>query len=926
MNFNWAFLDLETTGLDSSRDKVTEIAIIIKMSDGTRKTYETFVNPGVSVPAHITDITGIDDSMLINAPYPEEILDKVSDLLKGKVIVAHNASFDQKFLENMMGETLNNRWIDTLELTKILFSKVASYSLRYLIRKFNLECSPSHRALADTEALEKLFFYLLEKANSFSLQDIQEIYYCLKDEERGLSLLFEDILNGKLISYNFNQPITYKKSKKKDSIENCNGRKLQEWSPEELVKMFKPEGVVARGLKAYQERPEQIEMMRAVAKAFSQERYLLVEAGTGVGKSLAYLVPSLAWAITHQEKVVVATHTIALQEQLFRNDIKFLKQNLPFFFKAAVLKGRSNYLCLYKWKLIKDKITTLNWSEKIFLARIANWVSKDGTGDKDTIALKGWEQELFSQMSSSRESCLGAQCPFTGECFYQRAKEKANGADVIIVNHSLLLSDAKIGDYILPKYNYLVIDEAHHLEDEGTRQFTETFSLREFQKKINQLVRKKGAGFRKPGLLYIWSNYRALPPEMLPEVKKLVKAAEEIARTIIKKTDDLNQYVLTQRQFEKARINMETRSQKGWENLKILFENVFVHTEDFLNNLYQLHNRLAEDCSETKWEDSLKDLMMYRAEIKEDLGLAKRFFNTSEEKYTYWMEVNQKRNELFLYITPVDIGEIFNELLFSVKTAAILTSATLCIGEKFNFLLDRLGLMEDLVDTQRISSPFAYEEQSLLLIDNSLPDSVSTSEEVYNLALKEALLDILKATNGRTLVLFTAHRQLQSVYKYLKKPLQNKGIEIYADGIDGNRTTLLEEMRDNSSAVIFGTNTFWEGIDLPGDFLTAVIIVKLPFWPPNLPLVEARVEAIQKEGKDGFYNYSLPQAVLRFRQGYGRLIRSVNDWGVVVILDNRLVKKRYGKVFLKSLPQNNYIIGDTNKIVENILNWFKKFS
>ena len=923
MGLDWLFLDLETTGLDHLRNKVIEIAVIFSQKDGSKKTYTTLINPGVSVPPLITSLTGINDAMLINASKPEEVANQVRPILEGKIIVAHNAAFDVRFLETLVGP-FRNKYIDTLELAKILFPHLSSYSLRYLVSNFSLQCEPSHRALADTESLEKLFFYLRAEAEKLTLLEIQDIFYFLQDEDRGLKLFFEEILDEKIRTFNFDQSIS---NQKISSEEDCPVKPREinvVWEPEKLLQMFKPGGCIAAGFENYQERSEQIKMVKAAAKAFQQNRMLVAEAGTGVGKSLAYLVPALAWAVSQQEKVVVATYTIALQEQLWHSDIQFLRKYLSFDFDAAVLKGRSNYFCLYKWQTFKEGVAKLSWHDKVFMARLAHWLAREDAGDKDTITVRGQEAEIFSLLASSRENCLGGQCPFFKKCFYQKAREKAQNADLIIINHSLLLSNVKTGDAILPEYHTLIIDEAHHLEDEGIKQFTETFSLREFQKNIN-LVRKKKEGFKKPGLSYIWHNYFYLPPEVLPDVKKLMNDLEVCQQKISQKIEQITEYLNTQQNMA-IRINQEIVQENWWGDLKLLFENLQISAEELLGKLTQLYNRLEADCSELAWENSLKDLRMFMGEINENLKLVKRFFHINEEEDIYWLELNVSKKELLLHITPLNIAECFSEFLFSPLNSAVLTSATLSVAENFNYLIEQLGLPGEYVDTLKIPSPFLYDEQSLLLIDSSLPDPSRTEEDEFDAALKEALKEILQATGGRTLVLFTSHKQLQKMYFSLKNLLQEKGLELYADGIDGHRFLLLNELKNNPAAIVFGANTFWEGIDLPGSFLTSVIMVRLPFWPPHHPLVEAKLEAIKMEGKDGFYDYSLPQAVLRFRQGYGRLIRTIDDWGVVVILDNRLLKKRYGKVFLKSLPQQNYQAGSTHEIVDKIRNWFKSWN
>lgn len=924
MGFTYLFLDLETTGLDYLQNKVIEIAAIIQQENGSKDTFTSLINPRVSVPPQITFLTGINDVMLKDAPESEVVANQFRPMLNGKIIVAHNAVFDIKFLETLVG-SFPNKYIDTIELAKILFPNLLSYSLSFLVNYFSLNCSPSHRALADTLALEKLFYYLLDEAKKLSLQEIQDIYYFLQDEKRGLTLFFEEILNEKIRTYDFTQVLNKSKVKREECSEKCINQGEVLWEPAQLLQMFKDGGCIAKGFVNYQERPQQMQLLKAVVKAFQQQRFLIAEAGTGVGKSLAYLIPSLTWAVSQQEKVIVATHTIALQEQLWQSDINFLRKHLPFNFKAAVLKGRSNYFCLNKWSSFKDNVTKLSWMEKVLLARLAHWLTGKGSGDRDTITLRGQEAEIFSQLASSRDSCLGIQCPFySSECFYQRAKEKAQAADLLIVNHSLLLSNIKTGDAILPEYRNLIIDEAHHLEDEGIKQFTETFSLREFQKGINQ-IKKRKEGFKKPGLTYIWNNYSRLPQEVLPDVQKIMNDLESCSQSINQKINQIGE-LLSSEQNMTIRITKEIYQQNWWENLKLLFANLHISAEELLDLLAHLHNRLESDCSELVWENALKDLRTYMGELKEEIKIFTRFFHKIEEEYIYWLEANCTKRELLLHITPLNIAGCFSQFLFSSLKTTVLTSATLSVAENFNYLIEQLGLPNEYVDTLKIASPFLYEEQSLLLIDSSLPDPARTKEDIYNSALKAALYEILQATGGRTIVLFTAHKQLQNMYYSLKNPLKEKGLELFADGIDGHRIRLLMELKNNASAIVFGANTFWEGIDLPGSFLTSVIMVRLPFWPPNHPLVEARLEAMHTQGKDGFFHYSLPQAVLRFRQGYGRLIRTIDDWGVVVVLDNRLLKKRYGQVFLQSLPQQNYQVGSTQDIVDKISNWFKNWN
>lgn len=924
--YDWVFVDLETTGLNPALDRIIEVAAVRLSGDGSRETFQRLVNPGLPVPEYITRLTGIDTGMVADAPSFEEIRAPLLRFLEGGVIVAHNAGFDVSFLQAALGHALPNNCVDTCDLARLLFPNVSSYSLRHLVRTLQIEEIPAHRALEDTLALEALFIKLMEKASLLSLPESREISCFLQGTENGLATLFEDILREKIKQYDFASPSPAKRKGRQAGVVPSTGSAGWSWDIGVLEKMFLPGGAVAGALHLYQKREQQVRMVKAVAKAFVQERHLLVEAGTGIGKSLAYLVPALAWACSHGEKVAVSTQTIALQEQLFRSEIDFLKKNTGIPFKAAVLKGRGNYICLRKWRLAGNDLTHHTKPEKILMARIGLWLRQDDSGDRDYINLRDWEADMYDQLASSGESCLGSKCPDAGECYYQKAKQAAQQADLVIVNHALLLADLKLNEAILPKYKYLVVDEAHHLEEEGTRQFSAVFSWRDFKKRISQLQSRRDL-VKKPGLLFLLKQ--RLPAlkhsgsELAGEIGAAVNEAQDILTAINIIFDETEKFFLEKQAPEVIRVREEVREQEWWRNLALLFDNLWFKTADLIEKLEQLGKRLAPEFREQDGEESLREQHAALDILKADCELVRRFFHAEQEPgMVYWLERDPARNDLRVYITPLRTDQIFHDFLFAVKDTVILTSATLSVEGNFAFLVEQLGIPPELADTLCLPSPFAYEEQALLLVDNSLPDPARTGEEGYNLAIAEALLAVLRVTGGNSLVLFTSHKQLRSMYERLAEPLRRHGLELFADGVNGRRNNLISELKNNSQAVVFGASAFWEGIDLPGRSLTALVIVRLPFNPPNLPLVEARSEELQKEGKNGFYHYSLPQAVLKFKQGYGRLIRTMDDCGVVVVLDNRLVSKNYGRTFLNSLPNYRHFAGSTKDLTRRIEEWF----
>lgn len=965
LNKNWLILDLETTGLNPKTDQIIEIAAIRLGADGSRQEYETLVNPGVKISPAISQLTGITSEMTRTAPGLSEAAEPLLALMGDCLIVAHNAAFDVEFLtQGLSLDIPRSRVVDTLEFAKILFPQLTSYSLRSLIGCFGLNAAPSHRAIQDTLALEQLFVHLIQTAEALPRRVVSDITQCLGDQE-GLGMIFRNITVGSSARASGSRgnragasagggagtetPLTGLPSTGIPSTEagffaedappdpsgfedldlaGSEAGPAFVWDAGRLEAMFRPGGAFAAGMALYQERPQQIEMFKAVAKAFEASSHLIVEAGTGVGKSLAYLAPALAWAVSMEEKVVVATHTIALQEQLRNSDIGFLRNQLPFPFKAAVLKGRGNYLCVSQWEALQDRAADLIWGERVFLARLIYWIRSGGSGDVDHINLLGAERDWFSQIASSRDTCQSGQCLHYKNCFYQKARQAATAADLIIVNHSLLLSDARMEGNLLPKHDYLIIDEAHHLEEEATKQFTETFSVKEFTKKI-QMLHKRRDAFGRPGMIVYLRQYADYWPDKFERLIRLLEKLEPVVQTVLSRGDEVQKLLYRQVVPETARITDQILEAPWWLEMSLVFDNLRTQCVDLDRILGELTEVLTGDAGESLDESYVKGRLALFEQIQADIRVLNLFFNRSDLGdgigYVYWLEQTPRKTDLLLHKTPGDVSAYFQKHLFSLKASVVMTSATLSVDGSFEYFMSQVGLTPEEADTLLLHSPFLYREQSLLLVDSSLPDPAQTGEALYSMALTEAMGKILTVSGGRTLVLFTSHRQLRAVYEALCDPFREKGVELFADGVNGSRKSLLEELKRNDKAVVFGANTFWEGVDLPGLALTSLIIARLPFWPPGMPLVEAKIESLAQDGKDGFRHYSLPQAVIRFKQGYGRLIRSIDDWGVVVVLDNRIVKKRYGRTFLQSLPDSRRLTGDTLFVTDQMAKWRQQF-
>lgn len=875
------FIDLETTGLNPDCDKIIEIAAVWYEANGSKNIYQKLIDPEVEIPEFISRLTGIDNAMVDYAPRAEEIVKEVDKLFENKIIVAHNARFDVSFLEKLLSKKLDNKIIDTLDLCKLVFPEFDSYALRSIAAFFGFATQSDHRALSDVEILISVYDIIYENIKNISITVLEELKSLLWHEKYALSFPFAEVLNEK-ISNNYEIVFDKKPSKQFTEIVRGTPKKNLSWDISAMEKMLIRGGEISNSIDGYEERKSQIIMMKAVAKSFQQSRHLIVEAGTGVGKSMAYLLPAVLWSLTQDEKVIIAAHTIALQEQLLNKEAVFLKYDIDLEFKTAVLKGRSNYFCMSKWLSYKSNAIKYSWNERIFTARICIWLSREHAGDRDYINLNDWENDIYMQLSSTAESCLGKGCPNINMCFYDNAKQAAHQANVVIVNHSLLLADLKNAESILPVYSFLIIDEAHNLLDEGKKQFSEIFSLREYAKNI----------------VFIQ--------------KKLAKSNNNHIQRINEIIREIREYHLAEGMTDSILISQDKTGEKWWSHLRASCENLVLNTTYLLEEII-----LMEE------DQKAYNLKKVHKQIKNSIDIIKRFFNDMDEtKNIYWIEKNVHSMEMSFIITPNNTEEYFSRLLFNAKESIILTSATMSVEDSFTYQIKHLGIPDELIDCKILTSPFFYSEQSITLVDTSMPDPGKTSDAIFNIATADALLNYLKIVGGGTLVLFTSRKQIIEVFDILYKELKNIGLDLFADGINGRRQILINEMKKNPNAVIFGARAFWEGIDLPGESLRTLIMVRLPFDPPTIPLTKAIMKEYASKNKDGFTEYCLPRAILRFRQGFGRLIRTQNDRGVFIVLDKRLITKLYGRAFINSLPQQEYLAGDTATLVERISSWF----
>ena len=618
----------------------------------------------------------------------------------------------------------------------------------------------------------------------------------------------------------------------------------------DIRKIFAENGLLAKTLPYYELRQGQIEMSDAVADVFRRRQHLIVEAGTGVGKTLAYLIPAMLSGV----KTVVSTGTKNLQEQLFFKDIPFLKKHLSHEVKVVYMKGRANYLCLKRLKLAGQQQALFHDLDEIEIFRqIEAWAKKTKTGDRMEIPGMPDNYGPWREVCCTRDTCPGRPCEHYEPCFLMKMKKEAAEADLIIVNHHLFFADLAIKGLglgeVIPEYEAIIFDEAHQLEDIATSYFSVSVNSYQAEEIAQNVLRE---------LL----NAKLSPNDFTTPLHSLQQSAQKFFRC-----------------FENAAGRYRLREDTIPKQVQKI-------APDVANALLLLTSKLR---GLKDPPDELRFLADRVAEMRSSLEF---ILNRGEPGYVYWCEMQGRA--VFLHASPIDIAADMRRNVFEKQDRIVLTSATLSTNKNFEFVKERLGLNQpvELI----VASPFDFEKQAVLYLPKNMPDP--NSKNFVDFAANE-IERILEKSKGRAFVLFTSYKNLEEVYQRLKRKLP---YTVLKQG-QKSRSALLDEFKKDIHSVLFATSSFWQGVDVQGEALSCVIIDKLPFAVPSEPIVEARIEYLRSRGENPFMAYQVPAAVITLKQGLGRLIRSKQDRGILSILDNRLLTKQYGQIFLESLPK-----------------------
>ncbi len=645
-----------------------------------------------------------------------------------------------------------------------------------------------------------------------------------------------------------------------------------------MEKVFGQEGLIASYLKGYEYRSGQVGMAEAVLRAFEEKKHLIVEAGTGTGKTMAYLVPAIAAALGKKQRVVISTGTKNLQEQLMQQDIPFLQKVLPKNFSAAYLKGRGNYACLHRIKKAETMPILEGMGELDHFEKVRKWVGDSETGDRAELVDLPENLKFWHQISARSETCLGQKCADFEACFVTKARQKAEKADLVIVNHHLFFADLNLrgGEYgkVLPDYGAVIFDEAHLIEDIAADYFG--FEVSSYQ--VDEVVRDA---------INIQIDDPTVNRDVISMIGKIGTIAERFWAGFTAGRGQEGRFPINSELFAHETRDGEIEATSLGE--------FYLSLETSLRQLEATLDGLKDQTAEV--ESAVRRIR----QVRFDLDF---IVKGAEKTFVYWVE--RRGRGLYLRATPIDVSGILEDKLFDTVDTVVLTSATLSSGGKFDFIRGRLGLPQSKTNTFIAKSSFDYEKQTVLYLPPRMPDP--RAPEYVQVAAGE-VIKLLNITQGRAFVLSTSLSGMNALYKLVKDKID---FPCLLQG-DMSKAGLLDRFKTTDNAVLFATSSFWQGVDVRGDQLSCVIIDKLPFAVPTDPIVAARQKFIDENGGGSFFEYSIPQAIITLKQGIGRLIRSTTDKGVLAILDPRLRTKAYGRVFLESLP-NSKVTGDLKDV------------
>ena len=892
-------LDLEATGLSPKTDRVLEIGAVRYDAD-LRRTGEMqlLVDPGVPIPLAVQRLVGVGPEDVRGAPSPVEAMAQLADFCEGAELITHGGAFDMHFCAALAPEAFAHRpFYDTLTLARVLLPTADTHGLPQLSVALGLTHDRPHRALSDAEATGALFTLLADLAAALPLPVLREMQRVARPAASPTARFLDTVVESRppqprrpgAVSATGPGEAGTAAPVGSGWARRLAGLRLDDAAAAALG----IDGPLAGG-EGYEYREAQVQMGRAVAQALERQRRLVVEAGTGVGKSLAYLVPLALWSARTGRRAVVATHTVNLQEQLAERDLPALAGLTDPRVPTAILKGRGHYISLRRWARFLAEPEAGGRDADVdavqFKLKLLVWLTQTATGDRAELRLTGDEESLWSRVASDRDDCLGSACInwSTRRCHMVGARQRASEAAIVVTNHSLLLADSEPQGQVMAPYDALVVDEAHQLEASATQQ-------------LGSAIRAFDVG---------------LVLDRLPAVRgDAVAAALQRCRDATHRVfGDAKGFIIEQLGLDhagNARLGLSESVRDDPRFATLLRSGrhavgVFLDAAAGLERATETGGVQADLLPQP---DRVGDEVQSAAmALRELAGAIDRVLCRPREGYVSWLELRAEQSEL--HEAPVSVAGPLRELVYDRCDSVTLTSATLTVAGSFDFIRHRVGI-GDGAEELALPSPFDYLRNALCVLTDGVPPYDAAEHESV---IADLVGGIAERLEGRTLVLFTGYSPLRRVHSLLRERLERQRIALLGQGLDGTRRQILRSFLEDPRTVLLGTSSFWEGVDIPGERLRCVVIDKLPFPVPTDPLVRARTQGL----RDPFAQYVLPVAVIRLRQGFGRLLRGHGDHGAVVLCDERLSTREYGDVFLRALPpaaQTRAIVGDVPDLV-----------
>lgn len=933
--FSFVAMDIETTGFDKEKDEIIEIGAVKYIEGKETERFSVFIKPTKPVPQFIKLLTHITDQQLAGGMQLPDAIAGLRNFVEDHTLLCHNAPFDVGFINTKCQQTgvrdFPNPILDTLEIARIYLPFIPNHRLGTVAEYFSINLSNAHRAIFDAQATGEILLKLVD----FIDEHIpMKLNYRIAEVARhgGYASQLANFI-AKLVEHQK----THVLLRKTTAVIDFHNRNFIEHEPSparmyDIQGIFGKDGVLDKNFENYELREGQIKMAEAVLDVFNRSEHLLVEAGTGVGKSLAYLIPSILFTNENETKVVVSTNTKNLQEQLFYKDLPLVRDCLDLPFRATLLKGRRNYICARRWAESQlDFERMFSPREAQHYINLLVWKEFTKTGDisENTSFTPNSSSSVWKKLAADRHTCQGKRCSYFKQCFLMDVRQKAENSNLVIVNHHLLLADMQSENAALGEYEYLVVDEAHNIPHMAPAELGLSLSYADFTTLFQQLYSQRGKY-----LSGILPNLKASTTKssfdqskkdklfvLIQNAADLITGNKELFSTFF---TELGTLVKSKGSYGKLRI----RNQEEYPFINNYLAEVMTFWQKLSTAVLTLKNTLESVNSmlfvnHDIHMDSLTNTLKQLDEFYRSLEI---LYNPDLKDFAYWLSAMNSNDDSYpagvLEYAPLNVDELLFDKLYSKLKSVVFTSATLAIRGVFKYFRTRMGLNfieEGFLRELVVQSPFDYTKQAAVIVAGFLPQP---NDRFFNGQATEIIKQAIKVGKTGSMVLFTSYRDLNATYEALSDDFFAADVRLMAQGKGMGRSAMLKEFKKHTKSVLFGTNSFWEGIDVPGESLSLLILYKIPFMVPSEPIVEAFMERLQAEGKDSFMHYMLPNAILKYRQGFGRLIRHKTDRGLVVVLDNRLVTKHYGRYFIDTVPSRTTIASTPIEIYDVVGNWF----